>query len=102
MSSLPGSRAAQRHPLGVTRVTRTTQEERTGQPPHRKLRIGEMPGITHEEEESRGEVATEAAEVATEDVEDEDGKVPAVADTVADPTKKIESAVSNRNLYSAP
>ena len=42
-------------------------------------------------------MATEAAEVATEDIEDEEGKVPAVADTVADPTKKIESAVSNRN-----
>ena len=31
------------------------------------------------------------------ETEDEEGKVPAVADTVADPTKKIESAVSNRN-----
>ena len=97
MSSLPGIRAAQGHPLGVTRVTQTPREERAGQPPRRKLRIGKMPGITHKEEESRGEVATEAAEVATEDIEDEEGKVPAVADTVADPTKKIESAVSNRN-----
>ena len=55
-----------------------------------------MPGITHEEEESRGEVATEAAEEATEDVEDEEGREPAVADTVADPTEKLKSAVPNR------
>ena len=47
-----------------------------------------MPGNTLEEEESRGVVATVAAEVATGDVEDEEGGEPAVADTVADPTEK--------------
>ena len=49
------------------------------------MRTGKIAGITHAEEESRGEEATEAAEGATED---EEGKVPAVVDTVADPTKK--------------
>ena len=47
-----------------------------------------MPGNTLEEEASRGVVATVAAEVATEDVEDVEGREPAVADTVADPTEK--------------
>ena len=47
-----------------------------------------MPGNTLEEEASRGEVATEAAKVATEDVEDVEGREPAVADMVADPTEK--------------
>ena len=47
-----------------------------------------MPGNTLEEEASRGVVATVAAEVATGDVEDEEGGEPAVADTVADPTEK--------------
>ena len=49
-----------------------------------------MPGNTLEEEASRGEVATEAAEVATEDVEDMEGREPAVADMVADPTEKLK------------
>ena len=61
-----------------------------------------MPGTTLEEEASRGEVATEAAEEATEDVQDEEGREPAVADTVADPTEKLKSAVPNRKQYSAP
>ena len=43
-----------------------------------------MPGNTLEEEASRGVVATVAAKVATED---EEGEVPAVADTEADPNK---------------
>ena len=47
-----------------------------------------MPGNTLEEEASRGVVATVAAEVATEDVEGVEGREPAVADTVADPTEK--------------
>ena len=49
------------------------------------MRIGEKPGNTLKEEASRGVVA---AEVATEDVEDVEGREPAVADTVADPTEK--------------
>ena len=47
-----------------------------------------MPGNTLEEDACRGVVATVAAEVATEDVEDVEGREPAVADTVADPTEK--------------
>ena len=84
MLSRPGSRVAHRQPLGEARGTRTPREERAGKLPLRKLRTGKMAGLTHVEEESRGEEATEAAEVATED---EEGEVPAVADTEADPNK---------------
>ena len=81
---------------GSNQGVSTTREERAGQPPRRKLRTGKIAGITHAEEESRGEEATEAAEGATED---EEGKVPAVVDTVADPTKKRKVQTTLQNVY---
>ena len=51
----------------------------SGQHPPKQLQTGKMAGLPLMEEESRGEEATEAAKVATEDGVDE---VPAVVDTL--------------------